>query len=100
MPALAAAVTPIMKLLVVVETLNGMRMILSIASTFTAPDPIPSSPLRIPAPNIIAHPAAIRSTTYAVHPPCPSGYFPDMRSFSDHGSVSYTHLRAHETGRN
>jgi hypothetical protein len=31
MPALAAAVTPIMKLLVVVDTLNGMRITWSIA---------------------------------------------------------------------
>ena len=44
MPALAAAVTPIMKLLVVVETLNGMRMAWSMASTFTAPEPMPSKP--------------------------------------------------------
>jgi len=48
-PALAAAVTPIMKLLVVVETLNGMRMAWSMASTLTAPEPMPSNPERAPA---------------------------------------------------
>ena len=56
MPALAAAVTPIMKLLVVVETLNGIRIAWSIASTFTAPDPMPSSPESVPAPNIRPNP--------------------------------------------
>ena len=53
MPALAAAVTPIMKLLVVVDTLNGSFIASSIASTFTAPDPMPSSPDSVPAPNMI-----------------------------------------------
>ena len=38
-----------MKLLVVVETLNGSRIAWSIASTFTAPEPMPSRPERIPA---------------------------------------------------
>ena len=38
-----------MKLLVAVDTLNGIRMTLSMASTFTAPDPIPSSPESAPA---------------------------------------------------
>jgi len=48
MPALAAAVTPIMKLLVVVDTLKGMRMILSMAITFNAPEPIPNKPETMP----------------------------------------------------
>ena len=33
-----------MKLLVVVETLNGSRIAWSIASTLSAPEPMPSSP--------------------------------------------------------
>ena len=45
-----------MKVLVVVETLNGMRMIWSIASTLTAPDPIPSRPESVPATNIRLNP--------------------------------------------
>src|SRR2546427_11888408 len=49
MPALAAAVTPIMKLLVVVETLNGNRMMRSIARTLRAPEPMPSRPESSPA---------------------------------------------------
>jgi hypothetical protein len=49
MTALAAAVTPIMKLLVVVETLKGIRITPSIANTFNAPEPIPSSPDTTPA---------------------------------------------------
>ena len=48
-PALAAAVTPIMKLLVVVETLKGSRMRRSIAMTLSAPEPMPSKPDRSPA---------------------------------------------------
>ena len=62
MPALAAAVTPIMKLLVVVETLKGNPMIWSMAITFIAPDPIPSSPEISPAPNIRLNPAFTRAT--------------------------------------
>ncbi|MNE90911.1 hypothetical protein D3C80_1884620 [compost metagenome] len=50
------AVTPIMKLLVVVETLNGIRIILSIAMTLKAPDPIPKSPDIIPATPIMLKP--------------------------------------------
>ena len=57
MPALAAAVTPIMKLLVVVETLKGMRMAWSIARTLSAPEPMPSSPESTPATNIKLNPA-------------------------------------------
>jgi hypothetical protein len=47
--ALAAAVTPIMKLLVVVLTLNGIFMVVSIAKTFKAPEPIPNNPDITPA---------------------------------------------------
>src|SRR5262249_16381405 len=43
-PALAAAVTPIMKLLVDVETFIGSRMATSMAKTLNRPLPIPSSP--------------------------------------------------------
>ncbi len=43
---------PIAKLLVVVETLNGIFIASSIAKTFTAPDPIPSNPDRAPPDNI------------------------------------------------
>lgn len=62
MPAEAAAVTPIIKLLVVVETLKGMRMMRSMARTFTAPEPMPSRPESVPAPNMVAKPAGMRST--------------------------------------
>ena len=64
-PALAAAVTPIMKLLVVVETLNGSRITWSMARTLRAPEPMPSSPLRTPASPIRAKPAGTRWTPYA-----------------------------------
>ncbi len=60
--ALAAAVTPIMKLLVVVETLNGRRMVRSIASTLSTPPPIPSSAESAPATIMRAKPAPGRST--------------------------------------
>ena len=68
-PALAAAVTPIMKLLVVVETLNGMRISWSIARTFTAPDPMPSSPDSVPATNIRLNPCGTPRTWYGRGPP-------------------------------
>jgi hypothetical protein len=42
MPVLAAAVTPIMKLLVVEETFMGNLIPTSIAMTFRTPLPIPS----------------------------------------------------------
>jgi hypothetical protein len=38
-----------MKLLVAVETLIGSRIAKSMAGTFSAHDPIPSSPLTVPA---------------------------------------------------
>ena len=41
-----------MKLLVVVETLKGIFIAWSMASTFTAPEPMPSSPDSTPAPNM------------------------------------------------
>ncbi len=50
------AVTPIIKLLVVVETLNGIRIMLSMAITLNAPEPIPSKPDIIPAIPIILKP--------------------------------------------
>ena len=56
-PALAAAVRPIMKLLVAVETFMGRRITVSIASTLKAPLPMPSRPDSRPAPNITAAPA-------------------------------------------
>ena len=67
-PALAAAVTPIMKLLVVVDTLNGSRIARSIATTFSAPDPIPSKPESIPASPMIENPATTDCTLYSFMP--------------------------------
>src|SRR5262249_45066662 len=61
-PALAAAVTPIMKLLVVAETLNGMRITRSMAMTFSEPDPMANRPERIPATNIRTNPPPILCT--------------------------------------
>src|SRR5208282_1421417 len=63
--ALAAAVTPIMKLLVVVETLKGMRMTRSMAMTLTAPEPIPRRPESVPAPNMRPKPAGTLRTPYS-----------------------------------
>jgi hypothetical protein len=60
--AALAAVTPIMKLLVVVETLKGILIARSIASAFIAPDPMPSSPDNAPAMNISANPTGTRWT--------------------------------------
>ncbi len=51
-----------MKLLVVVETLNGMDIARSIARTFTAPEPIPRSPESAPAPNMRPNPAGTLRT--------------------------------------
>ena len=59
-PALAAAVTPIMKLLVVVETLKGILIAWSIATTFSAPEPIPSKPESAPAIDMTPKPAGTR----------------------------------------
>jgi hypothetical protein len=74
-----------MKLLVVVATLNGSLIALSIASTFTAPEPIPRSPESVPAPNMMAKAAGTCSATYASR--CPSsGYAP--RRFSRIASAS------------
>src|SRR5256885_1125692 len=53
-PALAAAVRPIMKLLVAVETFIGSRMNVSIASTLKAPLPMPSRPESTAAPQEVA----------------------------------------------
>ena len=49
---------------VVVETLNGSFIALSIANTFTAPEPTPSSPESIPAIAIIEKPPKILYTLY------------------------------------
>ena len=62
MPALAAAVTPIMKLLVALETLIGSRITMSMASTFSAPEPMPSSPEATPATTMSAKPSGTRVT--------------------------------------
>ena len=47
-PALAAAVTPIMKLLVVVDALSGARIRRSMAITLNRPLPVPSNLARTP----------------------------------------------------
>ena len=60
---MAAAVTPIMKLLVVVDTLNGRRMVWSMASTLRGPEPMPSKPESAPATNIRPKPVGTRSTS-------------------------------------
>ena len=57
-----------MKLLVVVDTLNGSRIARSIASTFTTPDPMPSSADRIPANSMTPNPIRTRCTTYGTRP--------------------------------
>src|SRR5262245_21708947 len=57
-----------MKLLVVVDTLNGSFIIRSIASTFTTPEPMPSSADSTPATNISPKPAGTPSTEYACIP--------------------------------
>src|SRR5713226_7547527 len=59
-PALAAAVTPIMKLLVAVDTLMGSSIARSIAGTFNAPEPMPRSPLTVPAMYMSAKPMRAR----------------------------------------
>ena len=56
MPALAAAVTPIMKLLVVVDTLMGARIMVSMAMTLNTPLPMPRRPEMSPAIHIIPKP--------------------------------------------
>ena len=49
-----------MKLLVVVETLKGIFMAWSMARTFIAPEPMPRSPDKAPAPNMMLKPAGTR----------------------------------------
>ncbi len=71
-PALAAAVTPIMKLLVAELTLIGRRIAKSIAGTLSAPLPIPSRPLTIPATYISPRPTPGRATLYATTRPSAS----------------------------
>jgi len=60
MPADAAAVTPIMKLLVAELTFIGRRMAPSIASTLSAPEPMPRRPETRPANPIRTKPTGIR----------------------------------------
>src|SRR6266480_253617 len=59
-PALAAAVTPIMKLLVAVDTLIGSSIARSMAGTFNAPEPMPRRPLITPATYMSARPMRAR----------------------------------------
>src|SRR5580698_11195955 len=67
-----------MKLLVVVETLKGNCIASSIANTLTAPEPMPKSPERVPAPNIKPNPSGIRRAVYDVLIPS-AGYEPFRR---------------------
>lgn len=60
--ALAAAVTPIIKLLVALDGFRGIFIALSIAITLKAPEPIPNIPEAIPAPNMMDKPPGIFST--------------------------------------
>ncbi len=57
-----AAVTPIVKLLVVVETLNGKPMTRSMAKTFKEPEPMPSNPESSPATAIKLKPVGTERT--------------------------------------
>ena len=54
--------------LVVVETLNGRRITWSIASTLSAPEPMPSSPESTPAASITAKPVGTACTEYGWSP--------------------------------
>ena len=63
--ALAAAVTPIIKLLVAVETFSGSFIAISIAGTFNTPLPMPSKPDTAPAMNISGKPYRAPRTLYA-----------------------------------
>src|SRR6202020_2785910 len=62
--ALAAAVTPIMKLEVAEETLMGSRSAVSIAGIFSTPLPMPSSAEIKPAPYISTMPRGTPWTEY------------------------------------
>ena len=61
--ALAAAVSPINRLLVAVETFIGMCIAKSIAGTFSTPEPMPSKPLRVPARYMSPSPSPVLTTT-------------------------------------
>ncbi|HEY2678848.1 MAG TPA: hypothetical protein VGI65_17885 [Steroidobacteraceae bacterium] len=61
-PALAAAVTPIMKLEVAEDTLMGRRSAVSIAGIFSTPLPVPSNAEISPAPYISIMPNGKRCT--------------------------------------
>ena len=91
-PSLAAAVTPIMKLLVVVDALSGARVRRSMAITLNRPLSIPSNPDVSPAPHITARPCGIRVTWYStVCPNAGSKYVPcnrrDEESWRKHGKA-------------
>src|SRR5262249_30352480 len=62
----ASALTPMIRLLVVVETLGGSPMTRSWISTFKAPAPMPSSPAITPAPNMRGPPRAARPARYSI----------------------------------
>ena len=64
MNALAAAVTPIMKLLVATATFIGTRIRTFIAGTLMKPPPTPRSPEIPPARALTPKPAAGRTTRY------------------------------------
>src|SRR3989449_704021 len=66
--ALAAAVTPIMKLLVATAAFIGTRMSMFIAGTLMNPPPTPSKPENTPAAALAPNPAPGRSTRYRYTP--------------------------------
>src|SRR5260370_2526672 len=74
-----------MKLLVVVETLNGIFIAQSMATAFSEPDPIPSKPDKAPAPNITLNPAGTPYTLYC-RIPLVSGNVPFIFNFVASGS--------------
>src|SRR5579883_2701123 len=77
--------TAVLKLVVVVETFEGMPMAWSMARTLTAPEPMPSNPDSAPAPNINPKPAGTRCTKYGLGP-LRDGYTPFMPKRVANGS--------------
>jgi hypothetical protein len=65
----ATAVTPIMKLLVAVDTLIGRFIAQSMATTFKAPPPMPRRPETTPAANIINSPSHHLTPQYSTSLP-------------------------------